>query len=252
LCRLIDTAESLREQCTIPLGNKVGLMVTPARDDLREAAAELAERHAELDALRGFSTGQPPGASTQQDDLPPITCSDSTPGAERAVTRGAMKEPPQEAFVVYRYWFATGKTQKELADDPRLMEKLGRKVEQGTISRWQSKVRRWIEAGNILPPFPRATSRSQQRLTPKGSIWDRTANIDRSDRETAGQITATDRPFHRTARHGRAFFLRTSGPDPSQDARHKSLHRNTMRSVCAPCCAYAPGVRGAGETVVSP
>jgi hypothetical protein len=167
LCRLIDTAEAQREQCTIPLGNKAGLIVTPERDCLHDAAAELAERHAELDALRGFSTGQPSGTSTQQKDSPPMTFSASTPGAGRPVPRGRLKEPSREAFAVYWYGRLTGKTQTELADDPRLMKELGRKVGQGTISRWLKRVARWIEAGNAPSPLSESHEAKPTTMDPE-------------------------------------------------------------------------------------
>jgi hypothetical protein len=71
--------------------------------------------------------------------------------------RRTLKEPSKDAFSVYRFWFASScvlsdrKTQRQLAEDPELMNHLGRKVDQGTISRWLNQVRDWIKAGNILP-----------------------------------------------------------------------------------------------------
>jgi hypothetical protein len=61
------------------------------------------------------------------------------------------KEPSKDAIAVYRYWMATGKKQKVLADDPGLMNVLRRKVDQGTISRMLKQVKEWIQAGNVLP-----------------------------------------------------------------------------------------------------
>jgi hypothetical protein len=76
----------------------------------------------------------------------------SAPGA--AGPPRALKEPTPDAITVYRYWFLTGKNQTDLANDPDLMAKLGRQVNQGTISRWLSSVKEWIAAGNVLPPLP--------------------------------------------------------------------------------------------------
>ncbi len=71
-------------------------------------------------------------------------------------SQGRLREPSKEAIAVYRYQLLTGKTQTELAADPELMKQLRRKVDQGTISRWLTKVKRWIKAGGVLPPLPEA------------------------------------------------------------------------------------------------
>jgi hypothetical protein len=80
------------------------------------------------------------------------------PAAKRVPQpRPVTKEPSKDAITVYRYWFASScvlsdrKTQTQLAEDPNLMQLLGRKVDQGTISRMLRKVKDWIEAGNVLP-----------------------------------------------------------------------------------------------------
>jgi hypothetical protein len=66
-------------------------------------------------------------------------------------SRQRPKEPSKAAIAVYRYRLVTGKSQTELAQDPDLMKQLRRAVDQGTISRWLNQVKRWIEAGNVLP-----------------------------------------------------------------------------------------------------
>jgi hypothetical protein len=82
-------------------------------------------------------------------------------------SRRTLKEPSKDAIAVYRYWFLTGKTQTELADDPKLMEELGRKVGQGTISRWLKQVKEWNEACNVLPPLPEARDSKPTAMDPE-------------------------------------------------------------------------------------
>jgi hypothetical protein len=84
-----------------------------------------------------------------------------------APPRRTLKEPPKEAIALYRYQVATGKKQTALANDPKLMEALGRQVSQGTISRWLSWVRKWIEAGNVLPPLPEPLNSQPTPLDPE-------------------------------------------------------------------------------------
>jgi hypothetical protein len=85
------------------------------------------------------------------------------------------REPSRDAIIVYRYWFASNcvlserKTQKQLAQDSELMKLLGRKVDQGTISRCLKQVRDWIEAGNVLPSLPEPPSAKPKPMDP-GSI----------------------------------------------------------------------------------
>jgi hypothetical protein len=62
-----------------------------------------------------------------------------------------LRKPNKDAMTVYRYWFASGLKQVELAKDSTLMELLGRSVSQGTISRWLRQVEDWIKAGNVIP-----------------------------------------------------------------------------------------------------
>jgi hypothetical protein len=70
LCRLIDTGEAHREQCTLRLGSNVGRVVTSGRDDLHAVAAALGEQYAELEALRGFCAGRQPDGLPADPKLP--------------------------------------------------------------------------------------------------------------------------------------------------------------------------------------
>ena len=71
--------------------------------------------------------------------------------AVKPVGTVAPKRPSDAAFIVYRYWLATGKKQTELARDPELMKLLKSTVTQGTVSRRLKQVTKWVEIGNILP-----------------------------------------------------------------------------------------------------
>jgi hypothetical protein len=112
-------------QVNVPINNDGGSNPVPAKVRPVEAA------ETRIDGELSNSSPVPPTAGTDG--------------------RKPMKQPKKYAITVYRYWFMTRKTQTELAEDPRLMELLGRKVEQGTISRWLKQVKGWVEAGNVLP-----------------------------------------------------------------------------------------------------
>jgi hypothetical protein len=62
----------------------------------------------------------------------------------------ALKEPNDKQRRLYLYQFATGKKQADLAGDPAVMIILGRRVGQGTISRYLACAAAWIKAGNII------------------------------------------------------------------------------------------------------
>ncbi len=64
-------------------------------------------------------------------------------------TAATMKQPSAQAIAIYRACTIGGMTQTELAK--RSVELLGEKVNQGTISRVVRKVKRYLEAGNVLP-----------------------------------------------------------------------------------------------------
>jgi hypothetical protein len=103
-----------------------------------------------------YKTG-PETPATPGDKSRPGTVATEHPVASPSGSRPALKKPSKAAMMVYRYWLGSNlllserKTQKELADDPALMELLGRKIDQGTVSRSIKRVEEWIEAGNVLP-----------------------------------------------------------------------------------------------------
>lgn len=67
-----------------------------------------------------------------------------------------LKQPSDAACDVYRYHFATGMSQTDLARDSGLRALVGRSYVQGTICRMLKQVKKWIEAGNIVPNLPSA------------------------------------------------------------------------------------------------
>jgi hypothetical protein len=69
--------------------------------------------------------------------------------AARAEAIECLKEPTPQQIKLYWYALATGKKQIELADDPRVMEILGAKRSQGSISRYLDCVAAWIAAGRM-------------------------------------------------------------------------------------------------------
>lgn len=76
------------------------------------------------------------------------------------------REPSKNAIAVYRYHFATGKNQTELANDLTLMELLGRAVDQGTISRWLTQVKEWLASGNVLPAISEEPRQNAKPMDP--------------------------------------------------------------------------------------
>ena len=127
-----------------------------------ERAAELeAQRDSDLALIRQHAphlceTG-PGNSSTEPDNSSQETVEVQRPVAPPSGPRRGPKEPSKDAIAVYRYWFASNialserKTQKDLAEDPNLMKLLGRKIDQGTVSRYLKQVKEWIKAGNVLP-----------------------------------------------------------------------------------------------------
>jgi hypothetical protein len=87
--------------------------------------------------------------------------------------RPPLKEPSKAAMAVYRYWFGSNcvlsehKTQTELANDLVLMKQLGRKVHQATISRYLKQVRKWMEAGNIVPETSESLNSQPKPMDPE-------------------------------------------------------------------------------------
>jgi hypothetical protein len=139
---------------------------------LRFFVAELSGQGAFLNRQRQLVLpATPPTAiSSPLTRLDPTT---PTPTQQEATVKKSTgsgrgrKEPSEEAFKVYRYRLLTGKTQTDMANDPELMELLNRKVDQGTISRWLSCVRDWLEAGNVLPDLSASLSAKPVPIDPE-------------------------------------------------------------------------------------
>jgi hypothetical protein len=108
---------------------------------------------------------------------------------EQSPARRPLKQPSKKAIAVFRYRLVTGKTQTELAADPRLMELLGHAVDQGTISRWLKQVKEWLEAGNVLPDLSESLDSKPSPMDPKwielGERQDGRASRQRDRRNSA-------------------------------------------------------------------
>jgi hypothetical protein len=70
---------------------------------------------------------------------------------ETKPTTTKRKEPSGKAMKAYRVWAGMGGTQDEIAKV--MTRELGLPISQGQVSRWLTEVRRWLEAGNVLPPL---------------------------------------------------------------------------------------------------
>jgi hypothetical protein len=68
-----------------------------------------------------------------------------------------IKEPQKIAIAAYRAQFINGKKQQEIAE--MLENEFKKPVSQGQVSRWISEVKKYIEAGNVLPDFPKPTDK---------------------------------------------------------------------------------------------
>lgn len=79
----------------------------------------------------------------------------------------SLKQPLDKEIAVYRYWLVTGKKQVELSEDPELMKIVGRKLHQGTISVWIKKVKKWLEAGNVLPVLGESANAKPSAIDPE-------------------------------------------------------------------------------------
>jgi hypothetical protein len=86
--------------------------------------------------------------------------------------RGSLKQPTPEALMAYRLLVATGKNQTELAQ--LMTEELnkdgrrrGRIISQGTVSRWISWVKTWLEAGNVLPDLSQSGTQKPAAMDPE-------------------------------------------------------------------------------------
>jgi hypothetical protein len=58
-----------------------------------------------------------------------------------------VKEPSKEARLAYQSWYGTGKTQEDVAKI--MTDKLKRPVNQGQVSRWVTRYKKWREAEGI-------------------------------------------------------------------------------------------------------
>lgn len=71
-------------------------------------------------------------------------------GEPKVVPKAAMKEPCKEALAAYRLWFLQGSKQGAIAEV--LSREFHRPISQGQVSKWLKEVKKYLEAGNILPP----------------------------------------------------------------------------------------------------
>jgi hypothetical protein len=88
-------------------------------------------------------------------------------GLPSGPAKPTLKPPSQDDWVVYFYQCNSGKKQTALANDPILMERLGRKVDQGTISRMLKRVNEWLKAGGKLPEQPEPLTSKPTPMDPE-------------------------------------------------------------------------------------
>ena len=69
------------------------------------------------------------------------------------------RSPSKEAIAAYRLIFLKGFKQQEAAE--YLSKEYGRRISQGTVSRWLRQTEKWIEAGNVLQLLPKLDSKPQ-------------------------------------------------------------------------------------------
>lgn len=91
--------------------------------------------------------------------------------ADRQPPQAGLKPPSERAMATYRVWAALGCTQQEIvlhinaATDAR-----GRKqfmpTDQGSVSREIKAVKRWIAAGNVLPPLSELSQSRERTMDP--------------------------------------------------------------------------------------
>jgi len=86
------------------------------------------------------------------------------PGSDGKNSR-SLVEPCPDAFTCYRVSIASGMKQVELAE--LLTKELKRKVSHGQVSRWNKRVKEWVEAGNVLPPLPQASRGTATAIDPQ-------------------------------------------------------------------------------------
>lgn len=91
---------------------------------------------------------------SESDEAPP-TNEQGNASAKQATLPPArvLKRPSEDALKAWRLRDLTGlKTQQAIADT--MTTQLGRKVNQGEVSRWLGQVEAYLKAGNILPALP--------------------------------------------------------------------------------------------------
>ena len=77
-------------------------------------------------------------------------------------TSAPKREPSPDAIACYRVFFLKGMKQQPLAD--YMTKELKRPISQGAVSRWLREVKKWIEAGNILPDLPEPLKRKPDSI----------------------------------------------------------------------------------------
>lgn len=87
----------------------------------------------------------------------------AAPAKGTAIKKGPV-EPMPYMIQAYRLHTLRGGKQAEVAD--WMSKELGKPVEQAVVSRWLKRVRKWIEAGNVLPDIPTSNSRPNGRAIP--------------------------------------------------------------------------------------
>jgi hypothetical protein len=112
------------------------------------------------------SSDPPAPAAHEKADRSPWQDGESrSPEPQPSGSRRALKEPSKDAIAAYRLNLLTGKTQTELAQV--LTNQLKRPVDQGTVSRWLTQVKAWLDAGNVLPDLTVARERKPAPIDPE-------------------------------------------------------------------------------------
>jgi hypothetical protein len=146
-----------------------------------EVSTDLEDLPLPYAAQGGITSGSGPTASFVEPNQTPTRSPSSeaeialpakdTDTLEHTVAQGAqgaqkpVKQPSNDAFTAYRVWVATGRIQEELAE--MLTKELRRPVHQGTVSRWIDQVKRWLEAGNVLPDLSPPLNKKPSAMDPE-------------------------------------------------------------------------------------
>lgn len=90
--------------------------------------------------------------TTLSAEVTPQTSQETTPpGIENEAPRRVPKEPSSEAFAAYRIQVSLGWTQKQIAE--QLTQEFRRPIDQGSVSRMLTQVRKFLKAGGELLPL---------------------------------------------------------------------------------------------------